>query len=158
MTGTGIKRRTFAKLAGAAGFGAATLGGVRAATASTTSETAAEIAAAVAAAQGWKVTGTTVSALASFDSTMKTFMQARNIPAGQLAVTYQGRLVLARGYSWSSDSTLSVQPTSLFRVASLTKSFTAAALVKLVQDGKVTLGTSTSFRPPARPSTRDCPL
>jgi len=146
MTGSPIRRRTFAKLAGAAGFGAATLGGVRAASAATTSETA-------AAAKTWKVTGTTVSALSSFDSTMKTFMQARNIPAGQLAVTYQGRLVLARGYSWSSDSTLSVQPTSLFRVASLTKAFTAAALVKLVQDGKITLGTKVAsvldFIPPA---------
>jgi len=87
----------------------------------------------------WKTTGTAVSALSGFDTQMKTFMQARGITGGQLAVTYKGRLVLARGYSTSS--TLAVQPTSLFRVASLSKSFTAAAIVKLVQDGKLSLST-----------------
>jgi len=47
--------------------------------------------------------------------------------------------VLARGYSTSTA--LTVQPTSLFRIASLSKSFTAAAIVKLVQDGKLSLST-----------------
>jgi CubicO group peptidase (beta-lactamase class C family) len=91
------------------------------------------------AAATWKTTGTAVSALAGFDNQMKTFMQARGITAGQLAVTYKGRLVLARGYSTSTA--LTVQPTSLFRVASLSKSITAAAIVKLVQDGKLSLST-----------------
>jgi CubicO group peptidase (beta-lactamase class C family) len=91
------------------------------------------------AAATWKTTGTTVSALAGFDNQMKSFMQARGITGGQLAVTYKGRLVLARGYSTSTA--LTVQPTSLFRIASLTKSFTAAAIVKLVQDGKLSLTT-----------------
>ncbi|MEU4290685.1 serine hydrolase domain-containing protein [Kribbella sp. NPDC026596] len=91
------------------------------------------------AAATWTTTGTAVSALAGFDNQMKTFMQARGVTAGQLAVTYKGRLVLARGYSTSTA--LTVNPTSLFRVASLTKSFTAAAIVKLVQDGKLSLST-----------------
>ncbi|TDW14018.1 serine hydrolase domain-containing protein [Kribbella kalugense] len=91
------------------------------------------------AAATWKTTGTTVPALAGFDNQMKAFMQARGVTAGQLAVTYKGRLVLARGYSTSTA--LTVQPTSLFRIASLTKSFTAAAIVKLVQDGKLSLST-----------------
>lgn len=91
------------------------------------------------AAATWQTTGTAVSALAGFDSQMKAFMQARGVTAGQLAVTYKGRLVLARGYSTSTA--LTVQPTSLFRIASVSKSFTAAAIVKLVQDGKVSLST-----------------
>lgn len=99
----------------------------------------------------WKTTGTAVSALAGFDNQMKTFMQARGVTAGQLAVTYKGRLVLARGYSTSTA--LTVNPTSLFRIASLTKSFTAAAIVKLVQDGKLSLSTPVgniiSITPPA---------
>src|SRR4051794_25050409 len=70
---------------------------------------------------------------------MKAFMQARGITAGQVAVTYKGRLVLARGYS--ASTALTVQPTSLFRIASLSKSLTAAAIVKLVQDGKLSLST-----------------
>jgi CubicO group peptidase (beta-lactamase class C family) len=91
------------------------------------------------AAATWKATGTAVSALAGFDNQMKAFMQARGVTAGQVAVTYKGRLVLARGYSTSTS--IDVQPTSLFRIASLSKSFTAAAIVKLVQDGKLDLAT-----------------
>jgi CubicO group peptidase (beta-lactamase class C family) len=91
------------------------------------------------AAATWKATGTAVPALVGFDNQMKAFMQARGVTAGQVAVTYKGRLVLARGYSTSTA--LTVQPTSLFRIASLSKSFTAAAIVKLVQDGKLSLST-----------------
>ena len=58
------------------------------------------------AAATWKTTGTAVSALAGFDNQMKAFMQARGITAGQLAVTYKGRLVLARGYSTSTALTV----------------------------------------------------
>ncbi|TCO44627.1 CubicO group peptidase (beta-lactamase class C family) [Kribbella antiqua] len=108
------------------------------------------------AAATWKTTGTAVSALAGFDNQMKSFMQARGISAGQLAVTYKGRLVLARGYS--TVDTLTVQPTSLFRVASLSKSITAAAIMKLVQDGKLSLSTPVTkiltITPPAG-QTRD---
>jgi CubicO group peptidase (beta-lactamase class C family) len=98
----------------------------------------------------WRATGTAVPALAGFDNELKSFMQARGVSAGQIAVTYKGRLVLARGYS--TVSTLDVQPTSLFRVASLTKSFTSAAILKLVQDGKLSLTTPVTsiltFTPP----------
>jgi CubicO group peptidase (beta-lactamase class C family) len=61
----------------------------------------------------WTTSGTAVSSLSAFDNTMKTFMEARDISAGSLAVTYQGRLVLARGYG--NNSPYLVQPTSLFR-------------------------------------------
>ncbi|MDX6239146.1 MAG: hypothetical protein QOG10_3961 [Kribbellaceae bacterium] len=108
------------------------------------------------AAATWKATGTAVPALVGFDNQMKTFMQARGITAGQVAVTYKGRLVLARGFSTSAN--LTVQPTSLFRIASLSKSFTAAAIVKLVQDGKLSLATPVTqllgITPPAG-QTRD---
>lgn len=103
------------------------------------------------AAATWRATGTAVPALSVFDNQLKTFMQARGITAGQVAVTYKGRLVLARGYS--TESTLDVQPTSLFRVASVSKTVTGAAIVKLVQDGKLSLSTPVTsilgFTPPS---------
>jgi CubicO group peptidase (beta-lactamase class C family) len=106
-----------------------------------------------AAAATWRTTGTAVPALSSFDNQMKTFMQARGVSAGQLAVTYQGRLVLARGYTYSADTSLTVQPTSLFRIASLSKSVTAAAIMRLVQSGQLSLSTPVTsvlgFTPPA---------
>lgn len=117
-----LSRRTVGKLAVATGAAAA-LG-----TAVATSADAAS----------WKVTGTAVPALAGFDTQLKGFMQARGVTAGQLAVTYKGRLVLARGYS--TNEAVAVQPTSLFRIASLSKSLTAAAILRLEQDGKLTLG------------------
>jgi len=125
----GMTRRRLGRLAiGGAGAAAVSAAGAGAATA-------------VSASRSWRTTGKAVSQLSSFDSTVKTFMRDRSITAGQLAVTYKGRLVLARGYTWSADSALSVQPTSLFRIASISKPVTATAIMKLVQDGKLSLDT-----------------
>ncbi len=49
----------------------------------------------------WRQTGPEVPTLSAFDETMKEFMVAREISAGALAITYRGRLVVARGYSWA---------------------------------------------------------
>ncbi|MEV4545892.1 serine hydrolase domain-containing protein [Micromonospora echinaurantiaca] len=125
MNGTTVSRRTFGRLVGAAGAGALGAGALAAAPAA-------------AAPQTWSASGTAVAALRSFDDTMKSYMLARGISAGQLAVTYRGRLVLARGYG--NNSPQLIQPTSLFRVASLSKSLTAAAIVRLAQDGRLSLG------------------
>ncbi|MGW5668344.1 serine hydrolase domain-containing protein [Micromonospora sp. NPDC003776] len=133
-----VNRRTFGKLVGAAGAGTLGAGALEAGPAS-------------AALPIWTTSGTAVSSLSAFDDTMKSFMLAREISAGQLAVTYQGRLVLARGYG--NNSPQSIRPTSLFRVASLSKSLTAAAIVRLAQDGKLSLGDPITkfldFIPPA---------
>jgi CubicO group peptidase (beta-lactamase class C family) len=95
--------------------------------------------AASAVARVWRVTGKSASGLASFDSTLKSFMQARTIPHASLAVVRKGKLVLARGYNWTADTSFLAGPTSLFRVASLSKPVTATAVMKLVQDGKLSL-------------------
>ncbi|MFB4314904.1 serine hydrolase domain-containing protein [Actinomadura sp. 21ATH] len=92
-----------------------------------------------AAARTWKVTGRLGTGLGGFDTTMKTFMQERGVSCGSLAVVRKGRLLAARGYTWSDDTALSTSPTSLFRLASLSKPVTAAAVLKLVQDGKLSL-------------------
>ena len=128
MTTTGVSRRDFGRLLGLTGLGIAApaLVGTRTAR---------------AAARTWRVTGLAGSGLGGFDTAMKELMQARNIPCGSLAVMRKGRLILARGYTWSDDATLSVQPTSLFRIASLSKAITATAVTRLVQDGE--LGFST---------------
>lgn len=92
------------------------------------------------AAKPWTATGHAYPELAGFDSAMQSFMQARNIPGGALAVTRNGRLVLARGYTYTDDAEdLTVQPTSLFRIASVSKPLTATAILRLVQDGRLSL-------------------
>ncbi|MFC4533698.1 serine hydrolase domain-containing protein [Sphaerisporangium dianthi] len=93
------------------------------------------------AAPAMTVTGTVPTQLAALDNVMKTYIKERDISCAQLAAVKNGKLVLARGYRYSSDTTIpAVQPTSPFRVASLSKSITAAAILRLAQDGKVSLG------------------
>ncbi|GIH62724.1 serine hydrolase domain-containing protein [Microbispora siamensis] len=86
----------------------------------------------------WTVTGSSSPSLQPFDDLLKSFMEARSISYASLAVVRQGRLVLARGYNSTSGPVLA-QPTSLFRLASLSKPVTATAIMKLVQDGRLSL-------------------
>lgn len=72
---------------------------------------------------------------------MADFMLPRTISAGALAVAYKGRLVLARGYTNSDTPGDVTQPTSLFRIASLTKPITATAIMVLVQQNRLALDT-----------------
>ncbi len=91
-------------------------------------------------AKQWTATGHAFTELAGFDSTLSAYMQARNITGGALAVTRNGRLVLARGYTYTDDSTdLTVQPTSLFRIASISKPLTSATVMRLIQEGRLHL-------------------
>lgn len=91
-----------------------------------------------------EVSGVAPTALAGFDQVLKTYITERDISCAQLAIVKNGKLVLARGYRYSSDGRAvpAVSPTSLFRIASLSKHITATAVMRLVQDGKLTLGAS----------------
>lgn len=92
-----------------------------------------------AATRQWRVTGYDVPELRSFDQALEDFMRARNIRSGALAVARAGRLVFARGYSWDDRPQETVEPTSLFRIASLTKPMTATVVMRLVDDGALDL-------------------
>ena len=80
-----------------------------------------------------------VSMAEAFDREMEAFMKARAIPGGSLAVVKDRRLVYARGYGLADrDKNLPVQADSLFRIASISKPFTAVAVMKLIEEGKLT--------------------
>jgi CubicO group peptidase (beta-lactamase class C family) len=86
------------------------------------------------------VTGTPVPALASFDRTVLGLMAKWKIPGGSVAVVKDGRLVLAHGYGWADrENRQPVEPDSLFRIASLSKSLTSAAILKLMEEGRLRL-------------------
>ncbi|GAA3969915.1 hypothetical protein GCM10023085_60180 [Actinomadura viridis] len=129
-----LSRRDFGRLMGLAGMGAAAPGLVAGCAGGTATAVRAG-----AAARTWKVSGKAGAGLGGFDTAVKKLMQDRGIPCGSLAVMRNGRLILARGYTWSDDTSLSVQPTSLFRIGSLSKAVTATAIMRLVQDGRLGL-------------------
>ncbi|MFD1935653.1 serine hydrolase domain-containing protein [Nonomuraea mangrovi] len=91
-----------------------------------------------------ETSGVAPTALAGFDRVLKTFIVERGISCAQLAISKNGKLVLARGYRYSDDGRAipAVTPTSLFRIASLSKHITATAIMRLAQDGKLNLSAS----------------
>ena len=67
-------------------------------------------------------------------------MERNRIPGAGVAVTDHGRLVLARGYGYADiGAKKQVQPTSMFRIASISKPITAVAIMQLVEQGKLKL-------------------
>ncbi|MBV2364580.1 beta-lactamase family protein [Streptomonospora sp. NEAU-YY374] len=108
---------------------------------------------AAAAERTWRATGVANAALASFDNTMKSYMQARNITAGSLAVARNGKLLYVRGYTWDDPAKPTTQPTDVFRLASVSKPITATAVMRLVQTGRLSLTDRVTdlltLRPPA---------
>jgi N-acyl-D-amino-acid deacylase len=84
--------------------------------------------------------GQRVAELAVLDSVIPALLDLHKIPGASLAVVKDGRLVLARGYGWSDSAAHQpVDPTSIFRLASLSKPLTSAAVMKLVEDGRLSL-------------------
>jgi CubicO group peptidase (beta-lactamase class C family) len=87
----------------------------------------------------WRQTGPVVAELSVLDETMKNFMQSKNISAGSLAITHNSKLVFARGYTWSKADSPVTEPSSLFRIASLSKPITSAGVLKLVEERRLGL-------------------
>ena len=67
-------------------------------------------------------------------------MQAYRIPGAAISVVHRERVVLRRDYGLANIETETpVRPGTVFDLASVTKPFTAAAVLMLVQDGKLRL-------------------
>ncbi|HLP43390.1 MAG TPA: serine hydrolase domain-containing protein, partial [Fibrobacteria bacterium] len=83
----------------------------------------------------WTVTGQAAPSLGAFDDYMRGLMQQHQVRAGALAMVKDGRLVLARGYTWAEAGYPVTQPNSLFRVASCSKPLTSMAVHKMLREG-----------------------
>ncbi|MGH7713659.1 MAG: serine hydrolase domain-containing protein [Gemmatimonadaceae bacterium] len=67
-------------------------------------------------------------------------MRARRIPGAAIAIVDDGKVVLKRAYGIANlETDTPVSLNSVFELASVTKQFTAAAIMLLVEDGKVRL-------------------
>jgi CubicO group peptidase (beta-lactamase class C family) len=82
-------------------------------------------------------TGVANSGLAGFDNYVTSMMRSNSIRAGQLAVTKKGKLLYARGFTCAETGYQQTQPTSLFRIASTSKSLTSIAVHQLIDLGQL---------------------
>lgn len=73
------------------------------------------------------------ASIASVDSAIEAFMKGNAVRNAALAIVNGTRLVYAKGYTLAEPSYVDVQPTTLFRLASCSKVFTAYALYRLLQ-------------------------
>lgn len=86
------------------------------------------------------ITGDEVAALKSFDEMMAAFLAEHQVAGASLAIAKDGAIIYSRGFGLANVETKQpVQPASLFRIASLSKPITAAAVMKLVEAGKLKL-------------------
>jgi CubicO group peptidase (beta-lactamase class C family) len=74
------------------------------------------------------------------DPVVKEYMSAYQIPGVSLAVLRQGKIVLLKSYGLANvEHQVPVKPETVFQSGSIGKQFTAAAIMLLVQDGKLSL-------------------
>jgi len=89
----------------------------------------------------WYVTGLPFTASSELDVIVWNFMAAHAIRAMSVAIARNGELVANRGYTWAEPGYPITQPNTLFRVASVSKIFTCAAIYRLAQTTPLTFGT-----------------
>ena len=103
----------------------------------------------------WTVTGAAVPALAGFDHTMQTFMQANGVRAAQLAIGKNGVTKFSRAYTWAEPGYRVTQPSDRFLLASCSKMFLEGAVQSLYDAHKLTPATTVypllGFSHPADP-------
>lgn len=76
----------------------------------------------------------------NFDSTFQIFLDRFEIVGASVSIAKEGRLVYSKGFGLS-DKTIEepVTPKSLFRIASVSKLITAVAVMKLIEDEKLSI-------------------
>lgn len=83
------------------------------------------------------VTGASFDGSAELDDIVRSFMTAHAIRAMSVAVARGGVMVAKRGYTWAEPGYPITQPGTLFRVASVSKIFTCAAVDRLMNTGRL---------------------
>src|SRR5436190_190328 len=75
---------------------------------------------------------------ADVDAVVQKMIDGKAIPAAGVAVVRDGKIVLAKGYGKADTETgLPANGNTAFQIASVTKQFTAAGIMLLVEEGKV---------------------
>ncbi|HEY8388179.1 MAG TPA: serine hydrolase [Parasegetibacter sp.] len=79
-------------------------------------------------------------AIPRVDSAIRAYMAAYGVPGASIAITKNGKLVYSKGYGYADEKeNRLVNDSSLFRIASISKTFTALSILQLVQQGKLSV-------------------
>jgi D-alanyl-D-alanine carboxypeptidase len=90
------------------------------------------------------------------DSYIETQMRHLHIPAISLAVVRGGRVVKTKGYGLANiEAGSAATPTTVYEIGSVTKQFTAAAVMMLVEEGKIGLDEKITKYIPGAPQAWD---
>ena len=85
----------------------------------------------------------THAAADKIDDLLKTKMETRKIPGLSLAVVQNGKVVKIKGYGLANVETETpATPQTVYQLASVTKQFTATAIMMLAEDGKLSIDDS----------------
>src|SRR5688572_5948751 len=86
------------------------------------------------------ISGAALPGLEPFEQSVRDMMRTYGIPGGAVALVRDGKLFYARGFGYADlENKTPVEPDALFRIASVSKPITGAAVMKLVEEGKLQL-------------------
>jgi N-acyl-D-amino-acid deacylase len=86
------------------------------------------------------MTGKSDAKFAKLDQLMTEMLTRFRIPGGVLAVAKDGKLVYSRGFGYAEvEKKEEMKQDALFRISSMSKPFTAVAVMQLVEQGKLKL-------------------
>lgn len=84
--------------------------------------------------------GATAGATKDFDNAFAWFLKRWAIPGATLCIAKDGKIVYSRGFGYADLNTRTkMPPDALFRIASISKALTAVAILKLCEQGKLSL-------------------
>src|SRR5215210_5723431 len=85
-------------------------------------------------------TGIPAGSMSKCDTQMQTFVTNYQIPGATLAITKNGKLVYMRAFGTANQAgTEATQPYHMFRIASISKPITSVAIMKLIENGQLSL-------------------
>lgn len=90
------------------------------------------------------------------DNLVKQFMESGHVPGIAISIAKSGQLAFSKGYGWADiEQQVTVDPSQTkFRIASISKTLTADALMQLVEAGKLNLDLPVQTYVPTFPEKR----
>ena len=84
--------------------------------------------------------GDFTGAVSVLDSIIRKNLEQQRIPGAAVAVVHEGRVIFSQCYGYAdTQNKVPIAEDTYFMVGSLTKSFTALAVLKLIEQGKIDL-------------------